>query len=128
MYFYSGDCVFDWKILEKPWEVCPFEYYPDFCKGPGYLLSWDLLQCVNAKVNDKNEFFPFYVEDVSTGIYVEKCNGTAYDTHRYPELDVFNAKKDRHKFASRYVYHHVTEKSQFDMFWDWEDDKNKKYS
>ena len=51
----------------------PEPYYPRYCQGAGFALSWKFVHCA-ASTNEhiaKARFMPF--EDVAVGILAERC-------------------------------------------------------
>ena len=56
-----------WYVSRK---IFPDKVYPDYCSGAGYVLSKELVSCVDTKLAT-HTFMP--MEDVATGILAKKC-------------------------------------------------------
>ena len=104
---YKGD---KWEVTKEEYEP---DFYPDYCPGFGFVLSFDV---VHSFVNLYQVVKPFKIDDVYVGMLAERAGVRGTNNYGFrlhlPRSDV-PCNFDNH---SAIVWHGVTEECVFQLF------------
>ena len=104
---YKGD---KWEVTKEEYEP---DFYPDYCPGFGFVLSFDV---VHSFVNLYQVVKPFKIDDVYVGMLAERAGVRGTNNYGFrlylPRPDV-PCNFDNH---SAIVWHGVTEECVFQLF------------
>lgn len=104
---YKGD---KWEVTKEEYEP---DFYPDYCPGFGFVLSFDV---VRSFVNLYQVVKPFKIDDVYVGMLAERAGVRGTNNYGFrlnlPRPDV-PCNFDNH---SAIVWHGVTEECVFQLF------------
>ena len=96
-----------WTVTKDEYDK---DYFPTYMGGPGYILSYDIVQqmVIKIKKRNKKKKKPFKFEDVNVGILLD---GVDYDMHGKRSFFLEPTKYDRKWIGSThtFVHHRVTE-------------------
>ena len=74
-----------WHVSEK---MYPGNRYPNWCSGAGYVLSKDLVRCIDSKLAT-HTFMPR--EDVSTGILAKACGSAPHHSDKVQHVKPYKS-------------------------------------
>ena len=96
-----------WTVTKDEYDK---DYFPTYMGGPGYILSYDIVQqmVIKIKKRNKKKKKPFKFEDVNVGILLD---GVDYDMRGKRSFFLEPTKYDRKWIGSThtFVHHRVTE-------------------